>query len=169
MDKDKILLNLVKFFIFFNLLSIPMYYLIYTNLSLPFLQSSIAILTNQIFNLIGIKSEIENFTLIVEKINFTISTDSTGWKSIYILTALALATPSIEISRKVKFLVIGVPAIFLINILRILTTIWITVRLGFEYFDIVHTFLWREGLILAVLMVWIFWVTKSKNIGLKSQ
>mgnify|MGYP001610639642 CR=1 FL=1 len=97
---------------------------------------------------------------VVQKIE--ISWDSTGWKSMYAIAALIIATPLSRISRRIKFAVIGIGIIFFINYLRVVTTILISVNFGFNLFDIVHTVLWREGLILAVVSIWFAWVRMEK-------
>ena len=72
-----------------------------------------------------------------------------------------------------KYIKIDTPAIiaapkainfflFLLNFVRIVSTILFSLKFGFQYLDIVHTFLWREGLILAVVCVWYLWLKKTK-------
>jgi exosortase/archaeosortase family protein len=62
---------------------------------------------------------------------------------------------------KLKFLAIGLPVLFVLNFLRIATTILVSVIYGFKYFEIVHIFLWREGLIAAVLIIWCLWLRQK--------
>lgn len=158
------------FLIKFNLLVIPLYLALYFNLSFPPLQQFLTSLCIPFIELFGYQTSLIDlpycnvpsiFIPAFEK-SICISWDCVGWKSMYALAALAIATPFIAWKRKLRFLGIGIPAIFLINYLRIVTTILIGLKFGIEYQDIVHTFLWREGLILAVLVIWYVWLRKEK-------
>jgi exosortase/archaeosortase family protein len=64
--------------------------------------------------------------------------------------------------KKIKFLAFGLPFLFFLNFIRILTTILIAINYGFQYFEVVHTLLWREGLILAVVLIWYMWLRRIK-------
>jgi len=46
---------------------------------------------------------------------------------------------------------------------RLITTLIAAYTLGFEYLEIMHTLLWREGLILALIALWLIWLRKQKN------
>jgi len=158
------------FLIKFNLLAIPLYLAMYFNFSYPPLQNFLTAASVPFIELFGYETSLINssncnipsiFGIGFEE-PICISWDSTGWKSMYALAALAIATPVAAWKRKLKFLGIGLPLVFLINYLRIVTTILIALKFGWGYFDIVHTFLWREGLILAVVAIWYIWLRKEK-------
>ena len=160
------LLSVLIFLVIFNLLAIPLYVALYTNFSfepLKELNAKMVSATLKIFNY-NVHSEGSTVNLlsngITQKID--ISWDSTGWKSMYAIAALIIATPISTISKRIKFAVAGVVIIFFINYLRVTTTILISANFGFNWFDIVHTLLWREGLILAVVGVWLAWMRMEK-------
>lgn len=156
------------FLVKFNLLAIPLYTVLYLNLSFPLLQTFFATLSYNTIKIFGYNVTQDGFWLTtftengVQKIE--ISWDSTGWKSMYALAALVIATPISNFFRKLRFIPIGILMIFLINYLRITSTILISLKFGFHYFDIVHLFLWREGLILAVVAIWYLWFRKERYI-----
>jgi len=166
----KKLLTVAWFLIKFNLLAIPMYLAIYFNLSYPPLQDFLTDLSRPVIELFGYETilfyhDYCNVQAIYgpefEK-PVCISWDSTGWKSMYALAALAIATPFISWKRKLKFLSIGIPTVFLLNYIRIVSTILIALKCGFQYFDVVHTLLWREGLILIIVAIWYIWLRRIK-------
>jgi len=172
LKRRKKLLEILKSIIFFNILAIPMYLVIYSNFSLPelqiFLSSCIAntlkalgypVTQTGYFLWMGFPSEKE---IILQK--FEITFDCTGWKSMYALAALAIATPKIDKKKKIKFIAIALPLIFFVNFLRITTTLIFTYHLGYEYLSVVHNFLWREGLIFAILIIWFLWLKKENII-----
>ncbi|MBI4010605.1 MAG: exosortase/archaeosortase family protein [Candidatus Aenigmarchaeota archaeon] len=157
----------LSFLLRFNLLAIPLYLVIYSNFSFQPLQTLIAqiitgLLKAQNYNII------QNNDMIITNINditynIEVSWDSTGWKSLYALFALVMAVPASNIKSKLRFLSVGLPAIFMLNLIRVLTTILIAINYGFQYFDVVHTLLWREGLIIAVVLLWYFWLAREKH------
>jgi exosortase/archaeosortase family protein len=161
---EKKLIKVLFFLLKFNLLAIPLYVVLYFNFSFPPLQNFLAYLVFQALEILGHKVSLNEYFLVVE--NFPeiieVSWDSTGWKSLYALVALVLATPLSNFRKKVKFLILALSILFLINYVRILTTILISIKFGFKYFEIIHTFLWREGLIFAVVAIWAFYLLRAK-------
>lgn len=166
LDRKKLIAT-AWFLIKFNLLAIPLYLILYFNLSFPTLQTFFATISYHTLKLFGYDVAQDGFWLITYANNGTqrieISWDSTGWKSMYALSALVVATPISNFSRKLKFISIGVLIIFLINYLRITSTILISLKFNFRYFDIVHVFLWREVLIFIVIAIWYFWFRKERR------
>src|SRR4030042_2288171 len=157
------------FLVFFNLLAIPLYLIMYFNLSSPPLQNFLAIVSEPAIKIFGYQTSLvyspycnaKSIFLPEFEKSICISWDSTGWKSMYALAALAIATPFIAWRKKWKFIAIGVPLVFAINYLRIVTTILIALKFGFQYFEVVHTVLWREGLILLIVAIWFVWLRKE--------
>jgi exosortase/archaeosortase family protein len=166
----KKLLIVIKFLIIFNLLAIPLYVAMNFNFSYIPLQKFLTSASIYFIEMFGYHATlIDDSFCNVPSISINkntepicISWDCTGWKSMYVLTALAIATPLIGWKSKLKFLGIGIPIIFVINYLRITTTMLIALKFGWQYLDVVHNFLWREGLILAVVLIWYIWLRKEK-------
>ena len=167
-QRKKRIENLKKigwFIIKSNLLAIPLYAIIFLDLSWPPLQEFIAYVSFVIlkgFHFQVAQEGITIFTASLGELNkVDISWDSTGWESIYTLAALTLAV-SYPLKKKLKFLAFALPSVFLINIVRIVLTIAYSMTFGFKYFDVIHTLLWREGLILVILAFWVGWLLKVK-------
>lgn len=154
-----------KFLLIFNLLSLPLYVAIYANFSFYPLQVFTASVSNSVLQIIGYDTSLHGNLLVITAKNLLlrvdVSWDSTGWKSLYALAALSVATP-VAFDKKIKFLAIALPAIFVVNILRVVTTISLSLIYGLEYFDLLHNLLWREGLIAAVVGIWLVWTYKQK-------
>lgn len=158
----KKLKTIAWFLIKFNLLAIPLYLVMYFNFTLLPLQTFLATLSSYGVKLFGYPVTQDEMFLTSGSRQIEISWDSTGWKSMYALAALVIATPVSDWNKKIRFLFIGVPLVFLINYLRITSTILVSLKFGFQYFDIIHMFLWREGLILAVVAIWYVWLRKER-------
>jgi exosortase/archaeosortase family protein len=169
-DEER-LKTVLKFIIIFNVLSLPMYLIMYLNYSYTPLQIFLTDVSYKFLNSLGYDTQlVRNTFCVVETIKvpnliqpICISWDSTGWKSMYALFSLALATPIVTYRKKLRFLIIGLPTIFVLNILRIVTTIILSINFGEQYFEVVHTVLWREGLIFAVVGIWFFWLWKERH------
>jgi len=161
--RQKKLMNVAKFLIVFNLLAIPMYVILLADIAFLPLQEFLAALTAGALQLQKIPAASSgSFITLVDADNnlrnVQISFDSTGWKSMYALAALVIATPLPNLKRKLRFLVVGLPAVFMLNFLRVWSTLWYSYVYGWQNFDVIHTFLWREGLIAIVVLFWFFWL-----------
>ena len=165
--KRKRLESVLWFLVRFNLLAIPLYLAIYTNFSFPPLQVLIAQITSAFLKSLGYDVVQNNQNMILgigsNFYNIDVSWDSTGWKSLYALFALVIAVPNSNLKSKLSFLSLGLPAVFVLNLFRIVTTILTALNFGFQYFDLVHIFLWREGLIAVVVLLWYAWLRKEKH------
>jgi len=163
--RRKRLLEVLKFIIIFNLLATPMYIVLYFNLSFDPLRNFLAFVTVRFLSIFGLNVAQQDFFVVLlannQLVKIDISFDSTGWKTLYALFALTVATPGRKMKDKLKFLGVGLPALFVLNFLRISTTILVAAVFGLQYFEVVHIFLWREGLIAAVLLIWYLWLRKK--------
>ena len=155
---NKKFLLIIKFLIIFNLFLIPLYTILWFNLSYNPLQNFLAQSTANVLSSRGFKVNVNgetiNLFLGLQLQRIQITWDSTGWKSVYTLAALVLATPKFRLRKKLTFLLYSIPTIFFLNFLRIATTILFAIEYGFEYFELLHMLLWREGMILAVVVLW---------------
>ncbi len=162
LQKEKNLEEISKFILSLTLLSLPLYLIIIANLEFKPLQASIAniigyllsssgyrVYTNQ--NIIKIKRGVNSYVI-------DISWDSTGWKSMYFLFSLLLATPSVDLTKKLRFMSIGIASIFVFNLLRIYISSIVLINYGSGVFDFVHDLLWAQGMIIFTLAIWFLWL-----------
>ena len=168
MRKKNLLPVIAWFIIKFNLLALPMYAVIISGFDFEPFKIFTAQISNALLHSLGYATTQMGSTIHTSIANIDISWDSTGWKSLYAITALAIATPFKNASKR-KFLIMALPIIFVVNILRVVTTIGIALSYGMQYFDIVHLFLWREGLITAVVALWAVWLWREKDNITKDQ
>ena len=164
---------LADFLIKFNLLAIPMYIILLTGIEFYPLQIVLADLVHGIITALGYEA-VKNgivLTFVSQPFIATIvmGVDCTAWKSMYALAALMLASPVANDKKKLKYILLGVLFVFALNIVRLVTTVLIGYEFGMEYLNIVHTLLWREGMIFAVIAIWLLWIKKQKVIFRKKQ
>lgn len=148
----------VWFLIKLNVLAIPLYLIVYFGYSVPALQDVWAAGLEQSLrslgyetalggNLIGVKSGEAIYQI-------DLSWDSTGWKSMYALSALVFASGVGTLRSKLRFLAFGIPLVVFANLLRVVTTVAFSLSFGFAWFDFLHTFLWGGLMIALVVLMW---------------
>jgi exosortase/archaeosortase family protein len=155
------------FLIKLNLLSIPLWIVMRLNPSFPALQAFVALLVETVLKPLPLTRSGHFLMLSLNGSHaFVIDFDCTGWKSFWFLTSLLIASES-RLWEKLRFLAIGFAVLFGINLLRIATTIWAAYSFGLAYLEVVHSLLWREGLMLAVLGLWLLWLRTSSQLPRK--
>jgi len=149
---------LARFLVAFNLLALPMYAILLSGAQLPILQTMVASIVDAVLNAMSYTTSLSGMVIHMEaplRADIAIDADCTGWKSMYAYAALVLATPlAMGWKKRTKLVVIGVSALFALNIARIVTTLAAAVAFGPATLDVVHTVLWREGMIAAVVVFW---------------
>lgn len=151
--------SVLWFIVKLNILAIPLYLITYFSYSVPEFQNLWASALGQSLSSFGYDTTVSGSTVGVKNgnsiQNIDFSWDSTGWKSLYALTALVFASSG-ALGGKLRFLAFGLPLIAFINFLRVDTTILFSLNFGFQYFDFVHGLLWSGLMIVLVLAVWYF-------------
>jgi len=155
------------FLVRLNLLAIPLYLITYFGYSVPQFQDAWAAALGQSLGAFGYENVVDGHTIGVKAGNTThqidFSWDSTGWKSLYALTALVFASGIGSLRGKLRFLAFGLPLIIFVNFFRVDTTILFSLATDFAYFDLVHTFLWGGLMTGFVLAVWYLLFFKEKD------
>jgi exosortase/archaeosortase family protein len=111
------------------------------------LQGSIASATVFLLELLGKEVRREGLLLFMEGDSFLVSQDCTGWKSVSAFLGLGFASRM----RNLKLIVAGIAAIMIANIVRIVSTLYLS---GFFSFDLIHGTLWKWGLTAFTLILW---------------
>lgn len=87
--------------------------------------------------------------------------DCVGWKSALALLALVWAVPGVSNKKRLPALWL-VPALLVLNIFRLATTILAGYLWGGWAFDLVHLTLWRYGLTIIIFLLWVGWMKKNR-------
>lgn len=164
---QKKLLKVLVFLVTFAALSLPLHFLLWVNFDATPVQDFVAKTVEKMLVSSGVEvSRNGLFLSMVTKtgpLTVEIIKDCVGWKSILALFGLIFATPDIALKKRVFGLIAGAPIIFAGNILRIYATISVTVFNGLEFWEVTHTYLWQDGLILLVIATWYIWLRICKN------
>ena len=152
--------EILIFFLKLSILS-GILYIISQNVNFYYFQRFTAERVYDFLGLIDISAEIEGVRLVVEEINFLITEDCTAWKGIFFFFALLISSKK-KLKEVGKGLLVGIPALYSLNLLRILLLISSNIWFGSAAYGILHDLLWNLTMILAVIALWRMW-TKRTN------
>ena len=156
----KVLKSALWFLVKLNVLAVPLYLIVTFGYSVPQLQDIWAAALDQSLRSLGYETAIHGNVIGVKSGDtihqIDLSWDSTGWKSLYALTALVFASGVATLSGKLRFLAFGLPTIAFMNLLRVVTTIVFSLEFGFQWFDFVHGFLWGAVMVVFVVGMWYY-------------
>lgn len=162
----KKLLKILLFIIKLDAFLVPLFFLLQADFSYEPLQNFLAAAVSNTLNFLGYTTTLSSHYISAafgkSMAVIDISMDCTGWKSAYVLFALAIATP-LAFKKKLGFLLASIPAILFINYIRIVSTISYAQRFGLQHLDVIHNVLWQEGLVIAVLALWVLWIWSNKR------
>lgn len=160
--KQKKLYAIFIFLAKFAALSLPLHFLLWVGFDATAVQEFVARAVNSMLEASGIAAkQTGTFLAVATKtgpMTVEIIKDCVGWKSVLALFGLVFAAPKIAMKKRIIGILIGAPIIFILNLFRIWSTVYITVLKGYDFWEITHTFLWQEGLIIAVVAVWLAWL-----------
>lgn len=93
--------------------------------------------------------------------SFRIIGECTAFYPMAIYVAAVLAFPS-PILRRLLGVLLGIPALLLINQVRLVSLCYI-VRSYPEYFETIHIVVWQTVIIFLTLLVWVVWAATLAN------
>ncbi|MCK5474082.1 MAG: exosortase/archaeosortase family protein [Candidatus Aenigmarchaeota archaeon] len=144
----------------FMLLALPFYFVLWINFDAYFLQVLTAKTVAYLLGILNVVVELQGHILYIPQAEWTVEIikDCVGWKSVMALWGLIFATRNIAFKKRIYGVVLGIPLIFAGNVIRIASSIWLSIVFGLDKFSIIHDMLWQWGLIALVLGIWWFWV-----------
>jgi len=172
-------INVLNFLIRLNVFAMPLYVILFFDLSLPQLQRLIADITFSLLSTAGFNPVINDLLISIPIQNGSwgafINWDCTAWKSMLAFFALVMATDKVMekkrvmqknrrfisyLDPKLKALVVFLPLIFIVNLFRIFFMFFYVRTFDLAYYSFVHAFVWSWGMIFVVLAFWILWMKK---------
>lgn len=128
-------------------------------------QAWLAEVSRVALDLFGYGFERQGFLLVGSGPDYLITRDCLGWKSMAAFVALVFASAE-KMRREAEILVIGVVGLALANVVRVVSTIILS-EAGVISFDVVHTFLWRWGMTILVLVIWYLWLDNGSKLEIQ--
>lgn len=157
---NKRLIRALVFLFRFNLFAIPLYLMLLSGFQLALLKDITSYTAYGMLKITGIEAEISGSVITVPAEGgfflASVDWDCTGWKSMLALFALIFAT-DFPLRRKMAGLVL-IPAVYIINLIRIWFMFFFVSNFGVAYYSFVHATIWSLGLMAAVLGLWVLWL-----------
>jgi exosortase H (IPTLxxWG-CTERM-specific) len=151
--------ELVKIYIFFGVTVFCLFFALrYVPLCAKAVEgftAFIAFFSSKVLNLFGTAASVSGTHLSSKDFGINIVDGCNGVFATAILLAGIVAYPS-KIKDKLIGILIGIPAIFIINQLRVVSLFY----LGRSYptvFEEVHVYVWQPVIIIFAILVWDFW------------
>jgi exosortase H (IPTLxxWG-CTERM-specific) len=119
------------------------------------LQSGLARVTSGILNLFGAHTLVSGNTIHSSRFSLSVVTACTGLFTTGVFIVAVLAFPA-RLRAKAIGVAFGVGAIFILNLLRLVSLFLIGVHAP-AIFDRVHLLIWQSLLILVALLLWLGW------------
>ena len=151
----------LEFLSIFSTFLLLIYLLVQSNVEFKPFKDLVAWLVGSILKFFGRVARQGNYLIFLSNqrlYQFEITFDSTGWKALLLIAALGLSTSIFKLKERFKFLLVAIPLIFLINLIRIVSTILIATSYGTKAFLEWHELLWSNFFILSIFLVWIGWI-----------
>jgi len=119
-------------------------------------------LTGSIVRIFGTHVEVSGTVISSADFSMRIGHECTAIVPAVILLCAVIAYPS-RVRQKLVCLAIGLPVLFLLNLVRVVTLYYIGAHIP-DFFEIAHFVVWQSAMILAVVALWLFWVGKVVNV-----
>ncbi len=150
------LFDTLLFLTTFTVLAAPVYVVMAAGWESSTLRTVNASISTVILSLAGLDVTSYGSVIDAQSLTLDVSWDSTGWKSVMAFTALVVATGA-SVRKTLGGIIVGVPVLLIANIGRITSMVYLVEVYGVSY-DMLHDILWRWGLTVTVLAVWIVWL-----------
>lgn len=131
--------------LFAGLNSLYFFYVLFTPITLSFLEPTLKLL---------FEASLKGTTFYIQGFNIEIIKACIAGSAYYLLFALNLALPNIELKKRTKIVLFSFGAFLLANVLRITFLFYLISTYSFSVFDITHKISWYSINILLVVGIW---------------
>jgi len=124
-----------------------------------------ALVTVSVLSLLGNPIRVSGTMISSPSYSMEVVTACTGLFVTTIFLSAVIAYPS-RLQAKLIGVLAGVPAIFLLNVVRLVSLFYIGRYLP-KFADRAHLLVWQSLVILLTLVLWLFWVERFANVPQK--
>ncbi|MFB6100392.1 MAG: archaeosortase/exosortase family protein [Candidatus Nanohalobium sp.] len=125
------------------------------------LQAFLADIISAMLKSTGFQSAADGTYITLSGMQYVITQDCLGWKSLAAFTGLMYASSKRTLEH-LNFILQGFAVILIANIIRVYTTIFLAEK-GIISFNIIHDVLWSWSLTFLVLAIWAYWFLNLKD------
>jgi len=153
---------LIKAYVIFFVCIVSFYTLLRTSVLREYVAEPLAVafasVSGLVLNLLSLKATASGTSLRVESFAAQIDDVCTGIFVVAIYLSAILAYPS-RAGEKLKGLLMGASAILLLNLIRVVSLMYIGLYLP-QFFETAHLLVWQSLIIFSALLVWIYWTER---------
>lgn len=120
------------------------------------LQAFTAYITATTISTSGIPVKLDGAHLFLLGEHWEVILECTALSAFIVFASFVLAYPS-HMKSKSFGLLIGIPALFAANIIRLFVLAWAT-RWSPEYAPVVHDYVWQIAFLLLLVLMWLAWI-----------
>jgi len=113
-----------------------------------------------VIRLLGEDTALEGVDVIGDGVAISIREECNAIPAIFIYFAAVLAFPA-PWKKKVLGLVLGFPAIFAVNTVRVVTLYFAAKHLSRDVFEALHLYVWQALVIIFAIFLWIYWADRA--------
>ncbi len=119
----------------------------------------VAFVSEKILDVLGFETTRDGIKVTMSDLSLEIMEECNGVPALLIYLAAVLAH-SAGFSQKVLGVLIGVPAIFIVNEVRIISLFFARKYLSFGAFEMLHVYVWQTIIIIFSLLLWLYWAER---------
>lgn len=142
-----------------SLFNLAIYLLSYAGYLYPLIDFT-TVSAAYLMNLFGLKAAVSLDRILLKSRTFYITLECTAIYIAALYASLVLAYP-VKAKKKLSGLTIGIPAILIANILRLLIIATVSERFPSKYFNYLHDYLWQIVFVLLVATLWFIWLGRE--------
>ena len=126
------------------------------------LLTTTARLTSVILRLCGTDAHVSGTTIMSPSFSVNVIAACSGIFAYVIFVAAVLAYPC-KLKEKITGIGLGIPAIFAVNLIRMVSLFYIGTYLP-QFFEVLHLLFWQALMIAVVVLFWLFWAQKLVHV-----
>ncbi len=111
----------------------------------------------------GLEVDLQPAVIVAPTVTVKIIPACSAWVGIAAIIGLILAFPGGTKKGKLYGIVFAMVGLYVVNIVRLASTIALTEWYGQWVFDLLHVFLWREAMVGIALVGWVVWLKWIAN------
>ncbi|MFH0961371.1 MAG: archaeosortase/exosortase family protein [archaeon] len=138
-------------------MAIPLYLLIYLKADFRFAQETVAGQVAAVSRLLGNPAVAEGYLVKSSNVILEVIEACVAWKDVFAFIALVIAVPNRSAKEKAFGIIVGSLVMYLANLARLVTVLFVAVRIP-AFTEVVHSVLWKFGMISLILLVWLSWM-----------